>query len=206
MYVAIVDYGMSNLKSVFNAVNYVTSDNSKVKITSNYKDIDEADKIVFPGQGAINDCMTLLKQKNLVPSLRKAIDEKPFLGICLGLQSLFEFSYEGEVECLSFLKGRVHSFKNLLFEAMPNSYKVPHMGWNTSKHNALGLFEGIANECYFYMVHSFYAQMCDETIASMEYGLAFSTALQKDNFYGVQFHPEKSSKAGAKLLENFLKL
>ena len=209
MFVAIVDYGMSNLKSVFNAVDYVTSDNSKVKITNNYKDIDEADRIIFPGQGAINDCMTLLKQKNLVPSLRKAIDEKPFLGICLGLQSLFEFSYEGEVECLSLLKGRVHSFKNLLFEAMPNSYKVPHMGWNKIKLNKKSnLLNGIdQTKNRFYFLHSYVLSLSKEiTIATSEYNIVFPTIIQKNNIYGIQCHPEKSHDDGLKILENFSNL
>ena len=211
MFVAIVDYGMSNLKSVFNAVNYVTSDNSKVKITNNHKDIDDADRIIFPGQGAINDCMALLKQKNLVPSLRKAIDEKPFLGICLGLQSLFEFSYEGEVECLSLLKGKVHPFKNLLFEAMPNSYKVPHMGWNIHSYRSEHiLWNGIPKNSFFYYVHSFYVPFNQNknNIYSVEsttnYMVDFISSVSFKNCFAVQFHPEKSGNVGLQFIENFI--
>ena len=211
MYVAIVDYGMSNLKSVFNAVNYVISDNSKVKITNNYKDIDEADRIIFPGQGAIKDCMSLLKQKNLVPSLKKAIEQKPFLGICLGLQSFFEFSYEGEVECLSFLKGKVHSFKNLLFEAMPESFKVPHMGWNLHSYRSDHfLWNSIPKNSFFYYVHSFYVPFNQKTnnIYSVEsttnYMVNFTSSVSFKNCFAVQFHPEKSGKVGLQFIENFI--
>ncbi len=211
MNVAIVDYGMSNLKSVFNAVSNVITDNSRVRITNNYKDIDDADKIIFPGQGAIKDCMSLLKKKNLVSSLRKAIDEKPFLGICLGLQSLFEFSYEGEIECLSVLKGKVYPFKNLLFESMHNSFKVPHMGWNLHSYRSDHfLWSNIPKNSFFYYVHSFYIPFNPKlnntysVESTTNYMIDFTSSVSFKNCFAVQFHPEKSGKVGLKFIENFI--
>lgn len=193
MSVAIIDYGAGNIQSLRFALERL---GITATLTDQVDEIQQADRVIFPGVGEARSAMTKLQASgldNLIPTLTQ-----PVLGICLGMQLMCTHTEEGDTTGLGIFDTQVRRFDNQL--------KVPHMGWNTSKHNALGLFEGIANECYFYMVHSFYAQMCDETIASMEYGLAFSTALQKDNFYGVQFHPEKSSKAGAKLLENFLKL
>jgi glutamine amidotransferase len=130
----------------------------------------------------------------LIPTLKQ-----PVLGICLGMHLMCNHTEEGNTKGLGVFNTSVRRFDI-------ESLKVPHMGWNTSQHTENDLFEGIEQGSYFYMVHSYFAQICDQTVASMIYGLEFSTALQKDNFYGVQFHPEKSSNAGSKLLENFIKL
>lgn len=193
MSVAIIDYGAGNIQSLRFALERL---GITATLTDQVDEIQQADRVIFPGVGEARSAMTKLQASGLdkvIPTLTQ-----PVLGICLGMQLMCAHTEEGDTTGLGIFDTQVRRFDNQL--------KVPHMGWNTSKHHTSGLFDGIANECYFYMVHSFYAQMCDDTIAFMEYGLAFSTALQKDNFYGVQFHPEKSSKAGAKLLQNFLKL
>ena len=193
MSIAIIDYGAGNIQSIRFAMERL---GFSTILTNKVDEIQQADRVIFPGVGEASSAMTKLQASRLdtlIPTLTQ-----PVLGICLGMQLMCNHSEEGNTKGLGIFDTEVKRFDNQL--------KVPHMGWNMSCHAKSGLFEDIADQSYFYMVHSYYAEMCDQTIASMNYGLEFSTALQKDNFYGVQFHPEKSSKAGAQLLKNFLEL
>ncbi len=197
--ITVVDYGMGNLRSVAKALEKVGFD---VKVSSEAKDIKDAKGIVVPGVGAFGDAIHNLDRFGLLDEVVKVIKEgKPYLGICLGLQILFEYGYEfGEHEGLGILKGKVIRFEN------KEGYKVPHMGWNQVWiKQKEGLFSGIQEGEYFYFVHSFYAVPSEEKdIASTtDYSVEFCSAVQKDNVWAVQFHPEKSQKAGLKLLENF---
>ncbi len=197
--ITVVDYGMGNLRSVAKALEKVGFD---VKVSSNPQDIKDAKGIVVPGVGAFGDAIHNLNRFGLLDEVIKAVKEgKPYLGICLGLQILFEYGYEfGEHEGLGLLKGKVIRFEN------KEGYKVPHMGWNQVWiKQKEGLFTDIKEGEYFYFVHSFYAVPSEEKdIASItDYSVDFCSAVQKDNIWAVQFHPEKSQKAGLKLLENF---
>ncbi len=199
--ITVVDYGMGNLRSVAKALEKVGLD---VKVSSNPQDIKNSKGIVVPGVGAFGDAIHNLDRFGLLDEVIKAIKEgKPYLGICLGLQILFEYGYEfGEHEGLGILKGKVIRFED------KEGYKVPHMGWNQVWiKKKEGLFEGIKEGEYFYFVHSFYAVPSDENdIASTtDYSVEFCSAVEKENVWAVQFHPEKSQKAGLKLLENFKK-
>ena len=155
-----------------------------------------ADKIIFPGQGEAKSAMTKLKENELDLLLKDL--KQPVLGICLGMQLFCSHSQEGDTEGLGIVSSEVVRF--------PITVKVPQMGWNLVQHNQEGLFEGISKESYMYLVHSYYVPLINETIARSEYPTLYSVAIQKNNFYGVQFHPEKSGKPGSRLLENFLKL
>ena len=193
MSIAIIDYGAGNIQSIRFAMERL---GFSTILTNKVDEIQQADRVIFPGVGEASSAMTKLQASRLdtlIPTLTQ-----PVLGICLGMQLMCNHSEEGNTKGLGIFDTEVKRFDNQL--------KVPHMGWNKSSHADSGLFEGVSDQSYFYMVHSYYAKMSDQTIASMNYGLEFSTALQKDNFYGVQFHPEKSSKAGAQLLQNFLEL
>ena len=194
MSVAIIDYGAGNIQSILFAL-------ERLGVTAIFTDqsdlIQNADRVIFPGVGEASSAMKKLQNSGLdtlIPTLTQ-----PVLGICLGMQLMCIHTEEGNTKGLGIFDTYVKHFEN-------NTLKVPHMGWNTSQHNDSKLFKEINQGSYFYMVHSYYAQLCKETIARMEYGLTFSTALQKNNFFGVQFHPEKSSDAGVQLLQNFLKL
>jgi glutamine amidotransferase len=200
--IAIVDYGMGNLKSVFNAFKKVAP-NLKIVITSNPDIINSADRIVFPGQGAMPDCLRELEKKNLTQVITHASKNKPFLGICIGMQMLNNFSEEGLINCLGVIPGSVKKFK-------PNNHynKVPHMGWNQVRHNKDHfLWNGITNNERFYFVHSYYVKPSDKNLiaANTLYESPFCSAINKDNIFAVQFHPEKSSLPGLQLLKNFTK-
>jgi glutamine amidotransferase len=198
--IAIIDYGMGNLRSVQKALEKA---GAQTVITQNPEEIQNANKVVLPGVGAIAPAMQRLNELNLIPTIKKAIaDNKPFLGICLGLQLLFEKSVEGgEVPALSILKGEVKRFHVL---------KVPHMGWNqiTIHSSQCPLFYGIDNDADVYFCHSYYVQPADKSIiaTTTDYGLIYTSAIARDNLFGVQFHPEKSQTVGLKILENFIKL
>ncbi|SNZ08519.1 glutamine amidotransferase [Persephonella hydrogeniphila] len=197
--ITVVDYGMGNLRSVAKALEKV---GLQVKVSSNPEDIKNAKAIVVPGVGAFGDAMHNLERLGLLKPVLDSIKEgKPYLGICLGLQILFEYGYEfGEHKGLGVLKGKVIRFEN------KEGYKVPHMGWNQAWiKQEEGLFSGVKNGEYFYFVHSFYAVPSDSSdIASItDYSVDFCSAVQKENIWAVQFHPEKSQKAGLKILENF---
>ena len=191
--IAIIDYGAGNIKSLQFALDRL---GVKGVLTSDLNKILNADKVIFPGQGAAKSAMEKLKQKGLDKLILNL--KQPVLGICLGMQLLCEFTEEGNIEGLGIIKGTVKRFTN--------EVKVPQMGWN-SIHRLNGpLFDGIEAGAYMYLVHSYFVPELKETMAISNYNGAYSVALQKDNFYGVQFHPEKSSTKGQLLLNNFLKL
>jgi len=190
---AIIDYGAGNTKSLQFALERLGVNSL---LTSNADQIKSADKVIFPGQGAAGSAMQKLKNfglDQLIPELKQ-----PVLGICLGMQLFCEYTAEGDVQGLGIVKGTVKRFSTKV--------KVPQMGWN-SIHNLKGeLFEGIQDGAYMYLVHSYFVPNSTETVATANYNGSYSVALQKKNFYGVQFHPEKSSKLGQLVLNNFLKL
>ena len=195
--IAIIDYGMGNLRSVQKALE---KEGAKTKITQSPKDLEVAKKIVLPGVGAMKPAMEKLVSLHLVEPLIQAVEKgKPFLGICLGLQLLFEKSDEGgEVQGLGILKGRVKRFTSL---------KVPHMGWNQLhiQSPSCPLFKNIPDQSNTYFCHSYYVSPKEKDCiaASTDYGVAFTSAVCRDNLFGVQFHPEKSQDIGLKILKNF---
>ncbi len=206
MNIAVVDYGMGNLRSVSKALEHVAPD-AKVRITSRPEDLRVADRIVVPGQGAMPDCMRQLRERGLADAVVEATRAKPFLGICIGLQMLFEHSEEGGVEGLGVLPGSVRRFPAGLADAGGNHLKIPHMGWNEVMQSASHpLWHQIAEGSRFYFVHSYYADAADAGIQSGQctYGLPFTAAVARDNMFAVQFHPEKSQAAGLQLLRNFV--
>ena len=191
--VAIIDYGAGNTKGLQFALDRL---GVKSLLTSDANQIKNADKVIFPGQGAAASAMQKLKHHKL-DSLIVTL-QQPVLGICLGMQLLCEYTEEGQVKGLGIIQGTVKRFSN--------DVKVPQMGWN-SIHQLNGpLFKGIENGSYMYLVHSYYVPRLHETVAICNYNGNYTVALQKDNFYGVQFHPEKSSVKGQLLLTNFLNL
>lgn len=198
--IAIIDYGMGNLRSVQKAFEAV---GAKVLVTHRVEDILKADKVVLPGVGAMGPAMQKLQELALTGPIRKVIsDGKPFLGICLGMQLLFEKSTEGGFsEGLRILEGHVDRFNDL---------KVPHMGWNQIDLRPAGkeVFEGLSNAENFYFCHSYYVKPKDTSIAAAytNYGVDFVSAVVRGKVWGVQFHPEKSQRAGLQILKNFAKI
>ena len=193
MKIAIIDYGAGNIKSIQFALNRLGFEGI---LTNNPNEISSADKIIFPGVGEASSAMKKLKNNGLdelIPTLTQ-----PVLGICLGMQLMCNHTEEGDTKGLGIFDTNVVQFSNLV--------KVPHMGWNDIKTTDEKQFFCRASTGFVYFVHSFYAEICQETIATTHYLTDFSAALQKDNFYGVQFHPEKSGLVGEKLLQNFLNL
>ncbi|MFZ1828106.1 MAG: imidazole glycerol phosphate synthase subunit HisH [Candidatus Competibacteraceae bacterium] len=205
--IAIIDYGMGNLRSVAKALEHVAP-HARVLVTQNRHDILHADRVVFPGQGSIRDCMHELTRWDLVDVVRAAAHSKPFLGLCLGPQALLEFSEEnGGVEGLKVFPGRVVWFGELHDPVSGERLKVPHMGWNqVHQRPDHPLWAGIAQDSRFYFVHSYYLRPADETlvVGQTRYGFDFASALARDNIFAVQFHPEKSAQAGLRLLANFV--
>lgn len=203
--IAIVDYGMGNLRSVHQAVRKVAP-NASVSVTDDAKIIEAARHIIFPGQGAMPDCMRELDSRGLRQAILDAAHNKPFLGICIGLQMLFDHSAEGDVPGLGVLSGEVVRFASALKDAQGNKLKVPHMGWNQVNHRDHVLWNGIDQNARFYFVHSYYVQPQDNSVAqaTSDYPQAFVCAVARDNLFAVQFHPEKSAAAGLKLLQNFI--
>ena len=199
--ISIIDYGLGNLKSVHKALNSLGFTS---KITSSIKDINNCNGIIFPGVGSFGDCMKELDKRDLINSLKKSISSgKPFMGICLGLQILFERSEESpNVEGLSILKGEISKIK------FDKDLKVPHMGWN--KINIIkdsSILQGIDSDTWMYFVHSFKFNNDLEITDSVSiYGEIFSASINKDNIFATQFHPEKSSKIGLTILKNFADL
>jgi glutamine amidotransferase len=204
--IAVVDYGMGNLRSVEQAVRKVAP-GANVVVTGEPDVIASAARVVFPGQGAAPDCMREIRARHLDRVIAGVVGEgKPFLGICMGLQVLFEHSEEGDTPCLGLFKGPVKRFASGLRDAQGNKLKVPHMGWNQVHHGEHPLWDGIAQDARFYFVHSYYVKPSDAALAqgSSDYPSPFVCAVAKDNLFAVQFHPEKSAAAGLKLLQNFV--
>jgi len=193
MKLVIINYGAGNIKSIQFAFKRMGID---AVLSNDPDEILAADKVIFPGVGEASSAMAMLKETGLdalIPTLKQ-----PVLGICLGMQLLCKSTEEGNTAGLGIFETDVKRFSN--------EVKVPQMGWNVIKDLKSDLFSGIKEGAYMYLVHSYYAEHCSQTIAKTDYGINYSSAMQHDNFYGVQFHPEKSSTAGAKILENFIKL
>lgn len=210
MKTAIVDYGMGNLHSVLKSVQAAQALSGKaaeIYLTARPEDILAADKIIFPGQGAMPDCMAALRQSGLGEAVEDGLKNKPFFGICVGAQLLFEHSEEGDTAGLGWFKGRVKRFPANQTDANGGRLKVPHMGWNTVRQaRSHPLFKDIGQETRFYFVHSYYFAPEDpETVlATSEYPNEFACIVGKDNVFATQFHTEKSHDAGLLLLRNFL--
>jgi imidazole glycerol-phosphate synthase subunit HisH len=203
--IAVVDYGMGNLRSVTKAMEHV-ADGQKVIVTSSAEEIQNADRVVFPGQGAARDCMKELSDRNLNEVVLQAAKEKPFLGICMGMQVLLSHSQENSgIDCLGLYAGEVRAFdKNM--QENGEKLKIPHMGWNQVHHSGdHALWHKIGECSRFYFVHSYYMDPEDQSIvsATTEYGIKFVSGIGRDNVFAVQFHPEKSAAGGLQLLKNF---
>jgi glutamine amidotransferase len=207
MRIAVVDYGMGNLRSVSKALEHVAP-GTEVRVTSDAREVGAADRVVFPGQGAMPDCMREMDSRGLRPAVVAAAREKPFLGICIGLQMLFERSEEGDTAGLAILPGIVRRFPpEKMHDERGIRLKVPHMGWNNvHQAEAHAVWRGIGNDERFYFVHSYFPEAgTPELVAGFSvYGFPFTCAVARDNIFAVQFHPEKSHTAGLKLLANFI--
>jgi glutamine amidotransferase len=205
--IAIVDYGMGNLRSVAKALEHVAPE-AVIAVTNNPEVVRKAERVVVPGQGAMPDCLHELDRRGLREAVRDAAANKPFLGICIGLQMLFDSTEEGNVSGLGIVPGRVKRFPaSAMKDEKGQKLKVPHMGWN-QVHQAVEhfLWKNIANGSRFYFVHSYYVETADADSAGYSaYPFPFTCAVAKDNIFAVQFHPEKSHAAGLTLLDNFVR-
>lgn len=205
--IAVVDYGMGNLRSVSKAFEHVAP-NKNVVVTSSAKEILDAERVVFPGQGAMPDCMRELESRGLRDAIVQSAENKPFLGICIGLQLLFKHSEEGDANGLGILAGKVKRFAaDAMHDADGNKLKVPHMGWNqVYQKQDHPMWKDIPDSERFYYVHSYYVQPNDASLVAgvTEYPVAFTGAIAHNNIFAVQFHPEKSQHAGLQLLSNFV--
>jgi imidazole glycerol-phosphate synthase subunit HisH len=206
--IAIVDYGSGNLRSVLRALHAVAP-SARVEVVSDPDRVRAADRVVFPGQGAMPDCMASLGRSGLKQAIIEACREKPFFGICVGEQMLFDFSEEGDTSGLGVMPGRVIRFlaQRGACDSQGRPLKVPHMGWNqvrwTRPHP---ITAGVANNSWFYFVHSFHAEPTDSAhvLGESHYGARFTCAIARDNIVATQFHPEKSATEGLRLLSNFV--
>lgn len=195
-----IDYGMGNLRSVSKALEHVAP-GSRIEVTADARAIRAAERVVVPGQGALPDCMRSLGASGALEAVIEAARTKPFLGICVGMQMLFEHGEEGDTPGLGLLPGEVPKLRAA-------GLKIPHMGWNeVSPERPHALWHGIGPRTRFYFVHSYYPRPADPALsaASCEYGARFTCAVARDNIFAVQFHPEKSQSAGLQLLANFLR-
>ena len=200
--IAIIDYGVGNLFSLRSSLSYLGLDS---KITGDPDEIRAADKIILPGVGAFGDAMQKLVDTGLVPLIREETRKKPLLGICLGMQLLFDAGYEyGCHKGLGLIPGEVRPIS----EVIPKGLKIPHMGWNALTFQKQSkLLQNVQDGDYVYFVHSYYAARCAEhTIATAEYGAMLTAAVEKDNIFGCQFHPEKSGKVGLEILRAFTEM
>ena len=205
--IAVIDYGMGNLRSVSKAVEHVAG-GAEVRVTDDPGFIAAADRVVFPGQGAARDCMAAISEHHLNRAILQAAQNKPFLGICMGLQVLMSYSYENNgTELLGLFDGRVKRFDGLAMDDNGLPLKIPHMGWN-QVHQVMAhpLWQGIEDQSRFYFVHSYRVVPEDTSLiaATTDYGVRFTAAIARDNLFATQFHPEKSADAGLRLLQNFL--
>jgi len=204
--IAVVDYGMGNLLSVAKAIERVAP-GADVRISADPAEVDAAERVVFPGQGAMPDCMRYLRESGLEAAVRRAASDKPLLAICVGEQMLFERSQEGDTDGLGLIGGAVIRFARPL-EGPEGVLKVPHMGWNrVGQTRPHALWQGVADQSFFYFVHSYYARPADPalTVGQADYGGAFTCAVARDNIFATQFHPEKSAAAGLAIFENFIR-
>ncbi len=197
--IAVIDYGAGNIKNVVNAINKL---GYHVKLTSNPDEVLSADTVILPGVGAAGDTITSLKRLNLVePIIRIIQEDKPFMGICIGMQVLFTATEEdGGQKCLNVFSGTVRKF--------PGGHKIPHIGWNQVKQNIKHpVFKGVPDNSNFYFVHSYYVDPEDKSLIAgvTDYGVEYCSMMVKNNIIGTQFHPEKSGDAGLKILDNFLR-
>jgi imidazole glycerol-phosphate synthase subunit HisH len=205
--IAVIDYGMGNLRSVSKALEHVAP-HAEVIVTSDPAVVRRVDRVVFPGQGAMPDCMREMEARGLRPAILEAAATKPFLGICIGLQMLFDRSEEGDTPGLGIVAGRVARFPAAMRGPDGSRLKVPHMGWNEvdAALPTHPIWAGIPSRSRFYFVHSFCVEPVDAsvTIGRTEYGIVFTAAIARSNIIAVQFHPEKSHAAGLRLLANFV--
>ncbi len=203
--IVVVDYGMGNLRSVAKALEFVAREQAAgtdVSISSSPQLVADADRVVFPGQGAMPDCMRYLRESGLEDAVRRAAGSKPFFGVCVGMQMLFERSEEGDTAGLGLFAGRV---KRLC--PTDATQKIPHMGWNTVRQTRPHrLWQDIGDDERFYFVHSYFCEPTDQlaTVATTNYTIPFTAAIARDNIFATQFHPEKSHRAGLTLYRNFL--
>jgi glutamine amidotransferase len=191
----IIKYNAGNTQSVIYALERL---GVNPIITDDFEQIRAADKIIFPGQGEASTTMNYLREKGLdqlIPSLKQ-----PFLGICIGMQLMCSYSEENDTPCLGIFQEKVRLFPR------NQGFKIPHMGWNTVKNLQSPLWAGIPENSYMYFVHSYYVEASPHSVADCDYIIPFTASMHRDNFYAAQFHPEKSDKMGAKLIENFLKI
>lgn len=204
--IAVIDYGMGNLHSIEKALQHASPE-INVQITADSTLIEKADRILFPGVGAIRDCMQALDSSGLSSVIKSVAKTKPFLGICLGMQALLSESEENDkTDCLGIFKGHVEHFAENKVDSSGSRLKIPHMGWNNVTQKPHPLWKNIPQDSHFYFVHSYYVKpgKQEDTIATTDYPDAFTSALAKDNVFAVQFHPEKSQTVGLQLLKNFL--
>ena len=210
MKIAIVDYGMGNLHSVLKsaqAAQQRAGVEAHISLTDNPDVVYQADKVIFPGQGAMPDCMAALQKSGLGEAVADGLQNKPFFGICVGAQLLFDVSEEGNTAGLGWFSGSVKRFANGLQDAQGDKLKVPHMGWNqVHQTRAHPLFAGVAQDARFYFVHSYYFAPSDTSIVlgSSDYPESFACVVGRDNVFATQFHTEKSHDAGLQLLQNFM--
>jgi imidazole glycerol-phosphate synthase subunit HisH len=207
--IVVIDYGLSNLRSVSKALEQVSSDQQQIIVSDIPEQILKADRIVFPGQGAIGQCTASLREKMLDQVLLECLGSKPFLGLCLGLHTLLDFSSEDDgTDGLGIIPGQVDKFPKGNKDQNDNVFKIPHMGWNqVDQRQDHPLWKNIKSGEYFYFAHSYYASPSNNSdiAATSNYIFDFTSAIARDNLFAVQFHPEKSHRAGLQLLENFLK-
>ena len=209
--VAVIDYGMGNLHSVAKAIEYTGArlgERTEVVITSDAQHISRSDRVIFPGVGAIRDCMAEIRRLRIDRIIKQAISEKPVLAICVGMQALMLQSEENDgVKCLGLIKGRVKHFGDPLLDPHGKILKVPHMGWNQVRQTkSHPLWQDIPDKSRFYFVHSYYveAENLDQVAGVTNYSLDVVACLSEENIFAVQFHPEKSQEMGQTLLRNFL--
>ena len=206
--IAVIDYGMGNLRSVVKALEHVAGKQQHVILTSDPQQLIKADRVVFPGQGAARDCMRAIDEYGLRETILEAAAQRPFLGICMGMQVLIESSEENQgTDCLDFFPGKVRYFGDNHQDRDNRRLKVPHMGWNQVRQTRPHpLWQGIEDNSRLYFVHSYYLKTDDESliVGECEYGFDFTAAIARDNVFALQCHPEKSAEAGLQLLSNFV--